>query len=52
MISKKTIHEILIEKPTLTEKFIRCFDQEWGNAVSRINSKVIWVKNGKEVDGK
>ena len=29
MITTKVIHEIQIDKPTLTQQFIRKFDEEW-----------------------
>ena len=44
MISTKSIREIQIDKPTLTQEFIREFDVEWERAVRQIKRKVRWVK--------
>ena len=44
MITTRAIAEIQIEKPTLTQDFIREFDVEWERAVLAIKRKVRWVK--------
>ena len=44
MITTRAIAEIQIDKPNLTQEFIREFDVEWEKAVSRIKRKVRWVK--------
>ena len=44
MITTRAIAEIQIDKPMLTQDFIREFDAEWEKAVQRIKRKVIWVK--------
>lgn len=44
MITNKAVHEIQMDKPTLTLKFIRSFDAEWEKAVQVIKRKVCWVK--------
>ena len=44
MITTRAIAEIQIDKPTMTQEFIRCFDSEWELAVQKIKRKVRWVK--------
>ena len=44
MITTRAIAEIQIDKPTLTQEFIRDFDTEWERAVRMIKRKVLWVK--------
>ena len=44
MLTDKQIHEVQADKPTFSAKFIRNFDDEWEQAVSRIKRKVRWVK--------
>ena len=44
MITTRAIAEIQIDKPTLTQEFIREFDMEWERAVRMIKRKVLWVK--------
>lgn len=44
MINTRAIAEIQIDKPTLTQDFIRDFDSEWERAVRMIKRKVRWVK--------
>ena len=44
MITTRAIAEIQIDKPTLTQEFIREFDTEWERAVRMIKRKVRWVK--------
>ena len=44
MITDKVIHEIQIDKCTLSAAFIVDFDIEWEKAVRRIKRKVRWVK--------
>lgn len=44
MITTRAIAEIQIDKPTMTQEFIRWFDTEWEQAVQKINRKVRWVK--------
>ena len=44
MITTRAIAEIQIDKPTLTQEFIREVDVEWEQAVQKIRRKVRWVK--------
>ena len=44
MITTRAIAEIQIDKPTLTQEFIREFDVEWERAVRMIKRKVRRVK--------
>ena len=44
MITTRAIAEIQIDKPTMTQEFIRWFDYEWEQAVRKIKRKVRWVK--------
>lgn len=44
MITTRAIAEIQIDKPTLTQEFIREFDTELERAVRMIKRKVRWVK--------
>ena len=44
MITDKAIHEIQLDKKTLSAAFIVDFDAEWERAVRMIKRKVRWVK--------
>ena len=48
MITNLVMHEIQMQKPTLTEQFIREFESEWERVRREISRKVIWVKKDGE----
>lgn len=48
MITNLVMHEIQMQKPTLTEQFIREFEVEWERVRQEISRKVIWVKKDGE----